>query len=51
VSSLDGTISLEKVDTVALSISEELDLDMSGVIKESCHQLSCPDQSDVTHAQ
>jgi hypothetical protein len=38
VSSLDGTVSLEEVDTVAFSISEKLDLDMSGVIKESCHQ-------------
>jgi hypothetical protein len=38
VSSLDGTISLEKVDAVAFSISEKLDLDMSGVIKESCRQ-------------
>jgi len=51
VSSLDGTVSLEKVDTVALSISKKLDLDMSGVIQESCHQLFCPDQFDMTHAQ
>jgi hypothetical protein len=51
VSSLDGTVSLEKVDTVAFSISKKLDLDMSGVIKESCHQLSCPNQSGVTHAR
>jgi hypothetical protein len=51
VSSLDGTVSLEEVDTVAFSISKKLNLDMSGVIKESCHQLSCPDQFDGTHAQ
>jgi len=40
VSSLNGTISLEQVDTVSLSVSKQLNLDMSWVIKESCHQLS-----------
>jgi len=36
VTTLNGTVSLEQVDTVVVAISQKLDLDMSRVVKESC---------------
>ena len=36
VTTLDGTVSLEQMDTVVVTIGQKLDLDMSRVVKESC---------------
>jgi hypothetical protein len=37
VTTLDRAVSLEKVDSVAMSIGKKLDFDVSGFVKESCN--------------
>jgi hypothetical protein len=36
VPTLDRAVTLEEVDTVALCVSEELDLDVPGLLEEAC---------------
>jgi hypothetical protein len=36
---LHGAVSLEEVDTIALAVGKQLDLDVPRVVKETYHQL------------
>lgn len=39
MTTLNGTVSLKEVDSVTVSIGKKLDLDVSGFVEESWHQL------------
>jgi hypothetical protein len=39
VPTLDRAVTLEEVNTVTLAISEQLNLDMPGLLEEACREL------------